>query len=761
MKKNTVITFLSLSASLITLIGCQSGSTSKFKQVYLDDPEDIDLSNAIEVNCDFSNTVDPALVKKVQHYNAGCIEPISNYDRDMEYSKLLNPESLRIDVSLGKEGTQGGYDLVTEEYDYYDYDPVNETYKIDETTLNFNFETLDNSLTYFEKMDVLPYLSWCYIPLPLADNGEFRNLNNRIENWQDVWEECYYNYAKHYKEKGIQIGYHEMYNEPDIEMLKLWGVFDENEDYFLDLNDFAPNGNPSEGCYFDMYDRGVKGILRADEDATVGGPAFALGELGVADWVGFLPKVKENRSQMDFYSFHSYLDGETWFMDENKRNQGEKNELEKVVDGLQSDKLFLTTDVHINEYSCLNNDNGAMEGINAEFNYYEGAVDTVKAIFEAVDRTGVNLVHWAQIMSVNNSKNDPYGIITKDGNIKAAYNALLIYQDMPVWRYESTSSKDEGVNSVASSSNDKISILLWNENESEDKTVNVKVNNPKFEKGNRKIYRIDENHASYFNETEKELLSAQNLKYVDMSEDNASVWAGNIPSNGIVYITIDKNDKSEEFYYKEDFTYYRNDFANDIKVSYYHEDRYRDLKGSREEYIDFKEDIQGTYSHFDRKLWKMYLGMGDLEGNSQGRYENQGVANGAVIADNIPTKFKIRLDENSRVRHTDKYSSFGVRVDFYDDNSKTYTNSVYFHEGIYTPNLNPNDQDPRLAGLSVYPWGTKTYADQQEQFEGRLWDIDLSKYAPEGWANGSRKAIISFDMRNGGKDARASFQLVK
>jgi hypothetical protein len=46
-------------------------------------------------------------------------------------------------------------------------------------------------------------------------------------------------------------------------------------------------------------------MLRADQDATVGGPAFALGELGVERWVGLLPRILEKDLQMDFYSFHT------------------------------------------------------------------------------------------------------------------------------------------------------------------------------------------------------------------------------------------------------------------------------------------------------------------------------------------------------------------------------------------------------------------------------------------------------------------------
>lgn len=753
------------------MASCSAPQGETFTQIYKDDEENISLSNAINIEADFSTNDEPALVKKIQMYNAGCIQPVENYARDMELAKGLNPESLRIDLSLGKSNGQGGLDLVTGDYDFYDYDETTGKYKVDKNSLNFNFSTFDHSMSYFKEMGVLPYISWCYIPLPLAYNGEFRNLDNDIENWQEVWEECYYNYAKHCLDTGLQVGYHEMYNEPDLEMLKLWGIFDEDDDYFLDINDFAPNGDPSQGCYYDMYKYGIQGILRADPDATVGGPAFALGELGVQDWVNFLPRVKQERLQMDFYSFHSYLDGNTWYMSESDRNKGKKNELETIVDGLQSDTLFLTTDVHINEYTPLSNDNGALSGINAPFNYYIGGSNALDAIFEVVDRTEVNMVSWAQLLSVNNSANDPYGIISPDGYEKSMYNAIRMYQDMPVWRYKSTASKNDGIRSVVSSSDDKISILLWNTNENKnaegdivtdgDRTVNVTVKDAKFDYGNRKIYRIDKDHASYFDQTLTTGLSAQNLKHVEL-KDYESVWKGNVPAKGVVYITIDKTEDKENFNYHSDFVYEPDsNFANDIKVQYWHEDRYRDLKGNREEYVDFRDNITGTYSHVDRKTWTAYLGMGSLEGRADGKYKGQGVANTAITCNNLPTEFDILVDMNSRLYHSDIYSSFGARIDFYDDAKGKYTDSVYFHNGIYNPAANPNDQDARLFNLTPYPWGTKTYADKNVKFDNGNWHINLNDYAPEGWLNGSRKAIISFDMRNCGADARASFKLVK
>lgn len=79
--------------------------------------EVIDLTNAVKVTADFSRIVDPPLLKKVAMYNAGCIQPLSNYERDFDRIKELNADALRIDLSIGKEGGTGGEYLVGDDWE--------------------------------------------------------------------------------------------------------------------------------------------------------------------------------------------------------------------------------------------------------------------------------------------------------------------------------------------------------------------------------------------------------------------------------------------------------------------------------------------------------------------------------------------------------------------------------------------------------------------------------------------------------------------
>lgn len=780
MKATTkILMVFSQALACLVSFGCSTSSTSisdsttseeKPKQVYEDDPEDISIADAINITCDFTSLSDPALIKKVDMYNAGCINPVTNYGRDMQYGKMLNPNSLRIDASIGKDNGNAGQNLVTDEYEIYDVNEANDTYKIDTSSLHYDFSTLDDLLGYFQEMNTLPYMSWCYLPTPLQYDNDFTKLETRVLNWQDVFEEIYYSYAKHYLDKGVRIGYHEIYNEPDLEILKQYGVFPEDAKYFLNIDSFAPlqadgSRNPAKGCYPDMYEYGVKGILRADPDATVGGPGFALGEFAVANWVGFFPRVLERKIPMDFFSFHTYLDGETWFMPASKRNRGKKNELEQVVDGLESNTHFLKTALHLNEYSCLNDKNGAALGDNADFNYYYGGADTLDAIFEAVDRTSVQQINWAQMFSCETGANDAYGLVDRFGNPKAAYNSVLCYQDMPVWRYKTTSTNDEsGLRTIVSSDNDKISILVWNTNSARDdagvyttegdRTATIKLNSPKFKGGTRRIYRIDKDHASNYNNTLTSLISYQNER--TLTGDEEYVWKGNVPAHGVVYITINKEDVQD---FQVDNS--NQNFANTIKTSYWYEDRYRNLTGSREEYSDYVNHKTGSYAMFDDHTWTTYLGLGDCAGKGDGSYANEAVASCGVICDDLPTSFNINIDENGKIKALNQYSNLSVRIDFYNDATGTYDKSVTLHNGVYDISAKPNEQDSKLSGLSDYPWGTEKLADSEVQYEGNNWNVNLNEIAPASWLKGNRKALVSYTLRNTGANSRCAITLTK
>ncbi len=641
---------------------------------------------------DMQKALNLSLLKKITMYNAGTINPISNYNRDMDLIEAMNAESLRIDLSIGKQNDDrnytGGTFLVTgTDDDWQNY--------------NYNFSQLDSIVNQISAKDVLPYLDWTYVPKPLQENPNdktqgWKKINTSLPNWEEAWSQVYYNYAKHYVDKGIQIGYHEVLNEPDM--------FEGAGGMFMDKEQFE------SGLHNKLYELSSKAIRKADPDATIGGPAFAFANSNEKN--NFLRYVKDNNAPLDFYSFHSY-DG--------------LGNLNYTTDLFARDEYkfdFLKTAFHMNEYSWLNGNYGEIFDKDNYFNTYKGAEKTLSAIMDVVERTDVQWVHWAQFME-STVYDDAYGLIYSNGHVKAAYNAVKMYNDMPVWRYD-VAGLPSGVKGVFSANDTKMGYLIWNTNDSA-QTITLKVNNPVFDIATRRVYRIDSSHGSYYENAKNEHLVAAGVGAVDL---NKAVWSGQIPANGVVYITLNE-DGYDDFRAWADRT---TDFATDVKTTYYY--WMRNVETQR-----VKEGTAG-YSHFDRNSWTMYL--------SNGVSSDFGVAEASVIAKNLPEKFNVLFKTEGTLKHVDNNSALLFRIDFYDDKTNEYTYSVVFHNGLY--------DETRGSGWN---WGTKQKPNKVVQFTGDVYNIDLSQYVPEGWNAKTGKAELSYVMQNAGDNTRAAIQLYK
>lgn len=680
-KRHTAALF----GAMLLLTGCSGGSTSSTEtSEALSETADYTAippsDTAVTLTADLSKPENLSLLKKIAMYNAGTIDPISNYDRDLPLVAALEPESLRIDLSIGKRDGRnytGNPDLVSgkgDDWENYTYD----------------FAQLDSVVKQLNDADILPYLSWSYIPTPLMDNPADKNngwkkLNDNLPNWQEAWKQIHYAYAKHYADSGLKIGYHEILNEPD-----LFGVF-------FDYDDF------NQKLYNELYVCGAAGILEADPDATIGGPAFAIAES--AGSTNFLKVVKKTESPLDFFSFHSYMDGTTW--------PAELDYTNKLLD----DDYFLTTAIHINEFSWLHADNGGNDGKNSAFNKYHAASRTLDAVMAVVERTDVQWVHWAQAME-STVGSDPYGLIYKNGSVKAAYNAIKMYNDMPVWRY--FADQGENVRVICSADEDKIAVLLWNTAKAAEE-INLSLTGASFAGGTRRVYRIDGSHGSYTEAPEAEHLIAEEIAEVSAS---GCLWTGRIPSYGVIYITLSR-DGAEDF-----VTEPVSGFAEDVKTSYWYPDR-ADLGRVKAG--------ESSYSHFDRRTWTMYL--------SQGAHDDA-IASGAVLAENLPEKFTVTMETEGELRATDKNSALAVRIDF-RGKAGEYLTSVLYHCGIY--------DESRSAALP--PWGTKKAPDTVIAAEGDSFTVTLSEIAPDGWNPADGSAQISFLMQNTGANTRAAITL--
>lgn len=147
----------------------------------------------------------------------------------------------------------------------------------------YHFETLDRSVELILKTGAKPLMCICFKPRVL-----FPEVNQDVVEPNDYgeWENLIFNLVRRYKERGAEIRYWEIANEPDI-----------GEDGGCPYR-FKPDS------YVRYYRHTAAAILRADPDARVGGPALA--NPGSPILPALLDVCEQQRVPLHFVSWHIY-----------------------------------------------------------------------------------------------------------------------------------------------------------------------------------------------------------------------------------------------------------------------------------------------------------------------------------------------------------------------------------------------------------------------------------------------------------------------
>ncbi len=623
------------------------------------------ISQVRSQTADFGSPIDPPLLKKIAAYNAGVV-PYSSYLRDIDKFREVNFQSFRIDLSLGKNSTFSSNEPVTGIYN-------NPTY---------NFKLLDDVAKRMATKNVLPVYSWCYIPKPFQSGNNFRNLNTSLTDWQTAWKNMHIQFAKHYKDAGIRIGQHEIMNEPDLGTL----ISDPNA-AFLNKDQY------NSTVFKDMYSYAATGIKQGDPDAMVGGYAAACGECSgyFIDW------VVQTSLPLDFYTYHNYMDGSSY-----------PNELNNVRGNLNKYASLKTCDTYITEF------NWTGDGSNTELHQYKGAYRTLNTIKDLVNRTDINLAHWAQFLETGGS--DQLGTVRSNGQRLAVFNALKIYGDMPIER--KYLSLPASIGGFASSNDHKAAVVLWNTSVTA-QTINLVLNNIPFQNGTLRLYRIDSQNAS-IGDGAHENLEVEGSQVQNVN--SGYVWIGSLPAYGVIYITV--NDAVSRDFYPEDNL---NMIAKDIRIWHYWGDGVATNTGKR----GFQ-----NYAEFDRKTWTAYLGTGNVP---------TAYSITAVEAEQLPSSINVKFKISGTLTKIDINSLLGLRIDYRVGGA--FTKSVLFHGGIY--NISRNAE---------ILWGTKQQATQVNQVDLSNFNFNPADYAPTGWDG---RAIISFILHSTGINTRTVVTLSK
>lgn len=408
----------------------------------------------------------PLSKSKFAVFNSGIVHA-ATYRRDVAALQAARPESVRIDIGWGADWIGYEREVSAPSADGFAYD----------------FSELDEIGAFLNDLGIRPYWSYCYVPESYQPRGgDWRDLAEDDSGWVDMIGA----YVEHARDRGVAVGYHEVYNEPDLRDERT------GEAVFFggDLDD-----------YLALYRAAVTVIRKADSDTPVGGPALAS-VLANEHWIpAFLELVTAENLPLDFFSFHHY----------GTHSIGAA--LDKVLRHLEDRPELADVEVHLNEYNSYPVDYppGGMQ----ETHHLAAAL--LADFATLLSSPGLTKVSWAQFLDSGHGNYS--GMVSIDGRPKPVLSAYEFYQAMPVDRCVLELDGPPGVGGLAGAGNGRLAVALWNRSP---RTVRI---------------HLDAGEGAY---------DAAAVRRIDAEQDGRSVerspgeqrWSFDVPRGGVVLLDL-------------------------------------------------------------------------------------------------------------------------------------------------------------------------------------------------------------------------------
>jgi len=363
------------------------------------------------VRIDPTTLVDHPLSKeRIAVYNSGLV-PFARYRRDASHIADVRPESLRVDLGWGAEWMPWTREVVTRSGD---------------GALAFDFEETDRIARLLGEAGTRPYWSYCYVPQAARESGEDWRTMGRDDS---VWVRTVAAYVEGLRDRGVAVGYHEVYNEPDLRDERTA----EPTFYTGDLED-----------YLDLYRATAAAVRSADPAARIGGPALAVAAVH-ADWLhAFCRMVTAEGLPLDFLSFHHY------------GHFGLEDTLRTVGDVLADYPALRDVEWHLNEYNSFGIDypRGGLQDSHLLASAFAADIPRLLA-HRRLTRT-----HWAQFL--DSGEGNFSGMVDIDGRPKPIHAVYRFYQHMPVDRVALDVAGPRGLGGVASTAGSTTHAIVWN-----------------------------------------------------------------------------------------------------------------------------------------------------------------------------------------------------------------------------------------------------------------------------------------------------------
>ncbi len=587
---------------------------------------------------DFSVRSGVPLIKKFSVYNSGCTS-LSHYERDIALLQELDVASLRVDLGMGGSSVMLGHKTVTGSADHLIYD----------------FDDIERVAKLLNEKNVLPYYSWCYLPEPINDNGDNRKLNKNVAHWQEIWSDILETSARHFRANNVQIGYHEVYNEPDLSnmfLLENWNV------------------------YLDLYRYGSQALLKGDPDAVIGGPAVAFAQ-NRSQIKQFLAMIDAEDLPLDFFSFHAYTS-----------DSPIAGKLQVIYEALEQYPKLKKTELHLNELNVFS-DAYTQDSV---CNFHAICPSMLDLFDDLLNITDITMVNWTQFMDIDFNTH-AFGLVNRDGRVKASYNALKCYSDMPEERVSVTTSSRRILRAFASADSNKAAVLAWNR-QYDNQRIRIELNNIPFDTCQLRLYRIDEKNADAMSGGTQHLEVQESV----VIKSNQSVWEGTIPGRSVIYLILSPSNAKDFTSYLDNYT-----IGHHVRNHYWFEKRQTD-----------------AYSWFDSRENTFYLGTGSQT--------DVRLLCGTTL-DQTPDWLCMHISglTDSELNT----GSFSIRIDYASDYG--YSKALLLHAG------EPSDYS--------FPFGTMKPADiKQIVHDLSVIEIPVAKFAPNDWTGRTTITVEAYQL---------------
>lgn len=355
----------------------------------------------------------PLSKERIALYNSGLV-PIERYQRDSAFYRRAGAESLRIDLGWGAEWMPRTKEVVQRD---------------SAGNYSYHFEQTDEIARLLTETGTRPYWSYCYVPAAARDSGQTWMAMGADDT---VWVDTVREYVRNQAGRKVCIGYHEVYNEPDL------------RDERTGVPHFYEGGLED---YLDLYRATSRAIREGDPSARVGGPALALTAVNRHWLEAFLDMVVQEDLPLDFLSVHHY-------------GHFSAAVTLDIVDEILARYDLPFLEVHLNEYNSFAIDypRGGLQ--DTHFLASAFAADIPRLL----NRRGLTRTHWAQFQ--DSGPDNFSGMIDIDGDPKPIWHVYEFYQWLPTRQSAISIEGPDGVGAIAGADDEKHGVLIWNRSQS-------------------------------------------------------------------------------------------------------------------------------------------------------------------------------------------------------------------------------------------------------------------------------------------------------